>query len=263
MSHTLNLVAGLLSTARSLEKVGRDQAAMEILHRLAGFRELAPPVGEEVHSRLADLYAGREEFKAARRHLTIAMTHSPQNGAYHHRMACWIEADPDANVDRAARYYCRAVRCEPDNADYWADYGAHLLAVGRNTAGHRAVRRAFELGSHDPELVSRIGAALRDAEMWDEARQLLRRALFQSSRDRRFRALWQQHQFEQLCQRHHVDAEASAPRPAVRAAVLPFLRMTQPADPMEIDGRSIRFDGAATLPMPRQGQPAPRKRGTR
>jgi tetratricopeptide (TPR) repeat protein len=264
MSHTLNLVDGLLKAARNLQELGRRQAAVNLLERLAGFRNLPPAVAEEAHSRLADLYAHEEHFKQARRHLTIAITYRPQHAAYHHRMACWIEADPNAAIDRAGRYYRCAVRAEPDNAEYWLDYGAYLLATGRTPPGRRALRRAFELASDNAEHVGSIAAVLRDAELWDEARQMLRRAVFQSGRDRRFRALWQQHQFEQLCERQRIDADQVAPRPVNRTAILPFLRTDAPAGPMQIDGRIIRFDAAAgNLTEPKHGNQAPRRRGTR
>jgi tetratricopeptide (TPR) repeat protein len=264
MSHTINLVGGLLSAARNLQELGRHQAAINLLERLAAFRELPPAIAEEAHSRLADLYAQQEQFKQARRHLTIAITYRPQHAPYHHRMACWIEADPNAAIERAGRYYRCAVRAEPENPEYWLDYGAYLLAIGRTPAGRRALRRAFDLASTDADHVGHIAAVLRDTDLWDEARQLLRRAVFQSGRDRRFRALWQQHQFEQLCERQRTDAEQVTPRPVKHAAVLPFLRTETPAGPMQIDGKIIRFDlAAANLSEPRLGNPSPRQRGTR
>ncbi len=88
--------------------------------------------------------------------------------------------------------------------------------------------------------------------------------MFQSGRDRRFRALWQQHQFEQLCERQRSDAEHVAPRPVKRAAVLPFPRTETPTGPMQIEGKIIRFDvAAANLSEPKLGSRSPRKRGTR
>jgi tetratricopeptide (TPR) repeat protein len=267
MSHTLNLVAGLLSAARNLADLGRDQSAVELLQRLGAFRDLAPRIAEEVHRRLADLHAARDQYKDARRHLTIAITYAPHEGSYHHRMGRWIEADPDATSHRAARYYRCAVSCDPDNADYWADYGTHLLTVGRIRAGHRVLCRAFDLASHDPEHVGRIAGALRAAELWDEARQLLRRAVFQSGRDRRFRALWQQHQFEQLSERHAVDAVPPAPRREAQPVVLAFVRDGTPAGPRHVDGKIIRFDRAADsvasrLPLPKRNPRTPRRRET-
>src|SRR5882724_10313414 len=101
MSHTINLVGGLISAARNLQELGRHEAAINLLERLAAFRELPPAIAEEAHSRLADLHAQEEQFKQARRHLTIAITYRPQHAAYHHRMACWIEADPSAAIERA------------------------------------------------------------------------------------------------------------------------------------------------------------------
>ncbi len=242
MSHTLNLVDGMLTTARALQSAGRTQAAIDLLQRLAGF-QLAPAIAEETHGRLADLYADLEQFKPARRHLAIALTYRPQHAAYHHRMGCWIEADPAAASDRARMYYRRAVRSEPDNPEYWADYGVYLLSAGWLLPGRGALRRAFRLGSHDAELVGRIAAALREAGLWDDARRLVRRARFQHARDRRFDALWQQHQFAQVCAQQQARDEAYVRR-SQAPMVLPFGRADGPAGNVHVDGKIIRLDRA-------------------
>jgi Flp pilus assembly protein TadD len=267
MSHTLNLVAGVLATARDLAAAGRNQPAIDLLQRLAAFRQLAGEVAEEVHSRLADLYAELEQYKKARRHLTIALTFRPQHPAYHHRMGMWIEDDPDAAVGRAGQYYRRAVRGEPDNADYWTDYGMYLLTAGRTRAGRAALVRAFKLASHEVDRVACIAGALRDAGLWNDARRLLRRARFQHPRDRRYRALWQQHQFEQLCAEQRARARTRVPRGKGQPVVLPFLRTTPATPSMEVDGKIIRLDRAmgrdgATLPLPQRRPQNPRHRNS-
>lgn len=244
MGQTLNLVAALLATARDLQAAGRNQAAIDLLQRLLNFRQLTHEVAEEVHHRLADLYAELEQYKKARRHLTIALTFRPQHAAYHHRMGIWIESDPDAGIGRAGQYYRRAVRSEPDNAEYWTDYGSYLLNAGRMRSGRAALRRAFKLASHDVEMVARIAGALRDADLWDDARRLLRLARFQRPRERRFRALWQQHQFAQLCAEQQSRAEAAVARTDVRPMVVPFVAKKRTKRTLHVEGKIIRFDGA-------------------
>jgi tetratricopeptide (TPR) repeat protein len=270
MSRTLNLVEGILASAQRLESLGRDQAALVLLERLAGFRDLAPAIAEETHLRLADLYAQRDEFKKARRHLTIALTLQPQEAAYYHRMACWIEADPDAALDRARRYYRQAVRQDPDNAAYWADYGAYLLNLGRTRTGRAALHRAFRLGSPDLELVGRIVLTFREADLWDDARRVLQLARFQAARDRRFLAMWQEHEFAQLAARQpKADAVSNAAsRPVMASMVLPFLRVETRPPVAPVDGKIVRFDAPATtshpaLPLPRRRPGTPPNRRTR
>ena len=263
MSQTINLVDGLLRAARHLQANGQSQPAHDLLQRLSNFRNLPADVAEEVHLRLADLHAEREDFKTARRHLTVALTHAPERGDYHHRMACWIEDDADTSMNRAGRYYRQAVQCEPDNADYWADYGEYLIDGGRTEAGVKALRRASRLAEHDPELIGRVAASLREADRWDEARTLVRSAMFHNSQDRRFRTLWQQHQFARLREEQHTRAE-----PATKAAggprLLPFLRKKSPARQV-VDGKIIRFDAAATdtIPLPKDRRKTPRNRGAK
>jgi Tfp pilus assembly protein PilF len=257
MSQTLNLIASSLATARDLQAAGRNRAAIDLLERLINFRQLPAAVAEEVHSRLADLYAELDEYKHARRHLTIALTFRPQHAAYHHRMGLWIENDPDTAIGRAGRYYRQAVRSEPDNAEYLTDYGCYLLDAGRLRSGRGALRRAFRLANHDAEMVARVAAALRDAGLADDARRLLRLARFRHPRDRRFKALWQQHQFAQLC------AEQPSKTPVhpgeCRPVVVPFAGSKQTTPTLRVSGKIIRFD-SATLRLPQRRPQSPRHR---
>jgi tetratricopeptide (TPR) repeat protein len=266
MSHTLNLVTGLLAAARNFQTAGRSGAALDLLKRLALFRQLAPEIAEEIHSRLAELYATLEQYRDARRHLTIALTFRPQHADYHHRMARCIEADSEAAPDRARQYYRQAVRSAPENAKYWADYGAHLLEANRVRSGRAALRRAFGLSSHEPDLVGRIAAELRVAGLWNEARRLIRRARFQHGRDRRFAALWQQHQFEELCATQPGEPETSV-RTSQRPVILPFLRAAEPAPRLRVGGKVVRLDSADTsanvLPLPKRQPRNPGNRQTK
>jgi Flp pilus assembly protein TadD len=259
MGQTLNLVAAMLATARDLQAAGRNRAAIDLLQRLANFRNLAHDIAEEIHSRLADLHAELEQYKHARRHLTIALTFRPQHAGYHHRMGMWIESDPDAAVARAGRYYRQAVRSEPDNAEYWIDYGCYLLHADRMRSGRIALRRAFKLASHDAELVGRIAAALCGAGLWDDARRLLRLARFGSPRDSRFRTLWQQHQFERLCYDQQRESEERLEPNVEAPIVMPFVRRQRTSPTLRVEGKIIRFD-SATRRLPQRNPQHPRRR---
>jgi len=265
MSRTINLIEGLLRTARHLQDNGQTLSAVDILRRLADFRQLPAEVAEEAHRRIAELHAQREEFRKARRHMAIALTYAPQRADYHHRMACWIEADSDAAIERAGRHYRRAVRCDSDNAEYWVDYGDFLLDAGRTAAGCKALRRAARLAMSDPDIIGRVAESLRQSDLWDEARTLLRRAMFQSSRDRRFRALWQQHQFAQLQFEQQIRAESAVPSVRSVPRLLPFLRTVPASSRQVVDGKVIRLDAAAadSIPLPKDRGRAPRNRGAR
>jgi tetratricopeptide (TPR) repeat protein len=267
MSRTLNLVACLLATGRQLQSAGRNAQALDIFRRMARFRHLSPDVAEEVHSRLSELYAGQERYKKARRHLTVALTYRPQRAAYHHRMARFTEADPDAAIDRAGRHHRRAVCCDPDNGGYWADYGAYLLGAGRTRPGRKALYRAARLAGRDADLVGRIAAAMREVGLWTDARRVLRAAQFENARDRRFVALWQRHQFERLCQMQQANVEFPSAQAEGRPMLLPFLRTAGEPTSLQVEGKIIRFDtgvgdDGATLPLPRRRPDSPRNRRT-
>ena len=264
MSRTINLVAGLLGAARHLQETGQVQPALDLLERLASFRNLAPTVVEDVHSRLAELFARREQFKKARRHLTIALTHAPEHGEYYNRMARYIEDDAEAAIERAGPHHRQAVRCEPKSADYWAAYGDHLVEAGRIEEGRRALRRAVRLVGQDADAIGALAESLRWAGLWDDAQQLLRRCLFENAHDRRFRALWQQHRFKRL---HHeqVSRAESAAEKTPGPRLLPFLRPTRPPTRAVVDGKIIRIDagGPDGFPSPNHRRKARRNRDVR
>jgi tetratricopeptide (TPR) repeat protein len=252
----LPLVDNLLALGRNFQKVGRDRDAIDLFNRLTGFRALPAVAAAEIHERLADLYTRRDNLRKARRHLTIALTHRPDDAGLHNRMATLIEADSDARLERAAHYHREAVRHARDHAGYWGDYAIYLLNTGATRRGYRAARRAFRLAPHDATLVGEIAVALRQAGLWNRARRLLHVALFRNAGDRRFQALWQRHQFAVL-QESQQAAPAGPARPALTdRRVLPFVRIAGAAPRATLGGKTLRFDTAATrqpnLPFPKR-----------
>jgi tetratricopeptide (TPR) repeat protein len=199
MSMTLNLVDSLLTTARNLHRLGRARAAEDALLRLLRLRVLPADATAEIHSLLAEIRTDQDDYRQVRRHLSEAIANRPNCAEYHFRMALAIEADPDVQPERARASYALALSLEPGNAVYWLEYAFHLLTIEDQKAGVAALRRAYALASDDPAIVGRVAAGLRQEGLVDEARSKLLSALFSHTRDRRFRALWQQHQFELLC----------------------------------------------------------------
>lgn len=244
MSRTLPLVESLLALARNFQHVGRDREAIDLFRRLTTFRELTPAVAEEVHSRLAELHGKRANFRKARRHLTAALTLQPLNADYHHRLALLIESDSDASLDRAGYHYRQAVRHARDSAAYWTDYGVYLLDTGEQRRGAKALARAFRLAGDDAALVGEIADALRQAGLWRRAGRIVQLALFRNAGDRRFRDLWQRHQFALL----HKDQRRRQPARTKEAlqALLPFVRLEGVRPQATLGGKTIRFDQAAT-----------------
>ena len=112
MSTTLKLADRLLARGRRFQELGRDYEALGLLRRLAGFRELPIAVAEEAQARLADIQLRRHKLGAARRHLTAALAHRPDNPRYHHLMAMALEQDARGDLERAAKHYRQSLHNE-------------------------------------------------------------------------------------------------------------------------------------------------------
>src|SRR5581483_11461150 len=205
MSRTLNLVDCLLTAARNLHRLGRAVEAEDTLNRLVRFRTLPADAAAEVHSLLAELHFKQDHYRKTRRHLVAALTYQPHRADLHFRLALAIEADPAARPERARGHYLRALQLDGKNAGYWLDYAFYLLTLGESKRGLRALRRAYALGCDDPDILGRVAEGLRQEGLHDEARSKLLSALFSHPRDRRFRALWQQHQFQMLYEKQQLD----------------------------------------------------------
>src|SRR5437870_4755683 len=97
MSTTLNLVDRLLTTARTLQALGRTQDALRTLGRLAGLRELPAEIAEETQARLAEIHLEQGKFKQARRHLTAALALNSDRAHYHYLLATAHDMDDEGD----------------------------------------------------------------------------------------------------------------------------------------------------------------------
>ncbi len=246
MSKMLNLVDHLLFRAHNLRRHGQNHASARLFSRLAGLRDLPADVAEEAHVGLAEIHLEQEEHKQARRRLAAALTHQPDCAHYHFLLAIAVDDDPKSDSKRAGVHYRRCLALDPDRADYQCDYGMFALRHGHERAGMTALRRAAALAPDEPEMVGRIVAGLREADRADEAKALLRAALFRNPRDRRFRELWDRHQFEMV----HAAQEMPAQRWAAEEPVL--LPFRQPKKRRErVGDKTIRIDAPSELRGPK------------
>lgn len=245
MSTTLNLVDRLLTRGRHLQKLGREQDALHCLSKLAGFGELPAPVAEETQARLAEINLRCKRPRKARRHLTAALAHQPDSARYHHLMARAVEADRRGDPERALEHYRRSLELDPDQADCASEYGLLAVRQGRAEEGLRNLRRAVELDENEPEHLRRLAKGLCLLRRHDEARQAIQNAMFRHARDRRFRALRDRFQFDQLRQEQEArqlgrgGAEADDGGPTI----LPFLRPVRETAAAEATPVIIRRDG--------------------
>lgn len=248
MSRTLNLVDHLLDRARNLRRHGQNEAAARTFGRLTRLQDLPADAAEEAHVGLAEIRLEQEEHKQARRHLAAAIAHEPGCAHYHYLMAIAVEDDPHGDIKRAGLHYRRCLALDPDESSYQCDYGLFALRHGNPRAGLAALRRAAALAADEPEMLGRVAAGLREAERADEAKDLLRAALFRNPHDRRFRDLWERHQFDMVR-----AAQESPPQRGNEAraepVLLPFPRPKR--RPMHIGEKRIRRDGPERINGPK------------
>jgi tetratricopeptide (TPR) repeat protein len=252
MSRTLNLVDGLLLRGRARQQFGRVQDAFSIFSRLTGFRELPRDVAEEAQQRLGEIELGRKRYRRACRHLAAALRFDPDNARTHRLLASALRARGEGHWDDAARHYRRALELDPEQADCLAEAGLLACRTGHAEEGLRQLREAVGLEPDRPELLTQLVRGLRLAGRWDEARRELRAALFRHPRDRRFRRLWDDFQFQQLRRE-----QRAARRPVKGAAddgpvLLPFTPAPKAAGKGE--PKILRKEGPA--PAPRGGRGA-------
>jgi Tfp pilus assembly protein PilF len=249
MSKTLNLVDGLLSRGRNLHRHGLLHDAAGVLRKLSAFRHLPADVAAETQSRLAEIMLEAAAYKQARRHLTAALAHQPEQAQYHYRMAVAVEEDPQAPSTRASRHYRRALALAPDNPVYLCDFGLHLLQIGKPGTGLKCLRQAVHFAQDDPDILGAAAEALRSQGQVAEAEKILRLALFRNSRDRRFRDLWDRHQFQVLQQGQQTAARPAHPRED--SLLLPFFRPHKDNVPPMAERKIVRLDGPSGVPGPK------------
>ena len=252
MMPTLNLVDHVLAIGRRYQEVGRHRDAASILSRLARFRYLPAEAAEEAQSRLAELYLKRRKFKQARRHLTAALRHQPDNARYHYLLATALAADEVPDLERAGEHFHRALELDPGHVKCLADYGQLLLRLGQTEEGLTRLRDAAERAPEDIEVLGKLVKGLRLSGRTDEARSVLQKALFRNARSPRFRKLYNEFRFHQARRREterlrRSDNETEGEQPVL----LPFVRVVTESTPdgsacptivrCEDAGRSLRL----------------------
>jgi tetratricopeptide (TPR) repeat protein len=184
----------------------------------------------------------------------------PENATYHFRLAQAIEADPAARPERARSHYLKALQIEPKNATYWLEYAVYLLTLGYTPRGLKALRRAYALGDNNPAIVGQVAETLRQEGLVDEARTKLVAALFNHPRDRRFRALWQEHQFVMLYDQQQSERLPETARRRARPTLLPFVARETTGRFTRLGARTLRLDPPRRLKGPTTMQRQPRRR---
>jgi Tfp pilus assembly protein PilF len=260
MSRMLGLVDSLLLAGRKQQQLGREGEALSIFKRLASFGDLPAEVAEETQARLAEIRVRRGHCTKARRHLAAALAHQPQSSRYHALMAGALASD-DRKGDRelALEHYRLAIDLDGDDANCLSEYGQLAVRMGETEEGFAALRQAVELSPNSPELVTRLVETLCEEGREDEARQVLRLAVFQNPRDARFQRLYRDWRFDQLRRQQQLETRgltAASGRTGPR--ILPFVRMLDQVNEeskRKVASKIVRRDPPAPQPFkPRLGR---------
>jgi Tfp pilus assembly protein PilF len=227
MMATYNLVDRVLAMGRRYQEVGRHRDAVAILTRLSHFRYLPAHVAEETQARLAEIQLKRRKFKCARRHLTAALRHQPDNPRYHYLLATALQAEEGGDLERAGEHFRRTLELDPGHAKCRADYGLALLRLGQTDEGLDRLREAVQRAPDDVEVLGKLVKGLRLAGQSEEARSVLQIALFQNASSPRFRKLWNEYRFQQARRRFHNERRQrdESGDDGEQPVLLPFVRV--------------------------------------
>src|SRR5689334_11449887 len=137
MSKTLNLADRVLARGRHLHELGYQRDAQRMLGRLANWQQLPASVAEETQARLADIQLRNGQYAQARRHLTAALAHRPDNARYHYLLATALDANERDQAQTAYEHYQRSLELDPNQADCLSDFGLLALSLRRDEEGLR------------------------------------------------------------------------------------------------------------------------------
>ena len=258
MMPTLNLVDRVLALGRRYQEVGRHRDAVTLFMRLSRFRHLPAEAAEETQARLAELYLKRRKYKQARRHLTAALRHQPDNARYHYLLATALQAEEGMELERAGEHYRRALELDPGHVKCLADYGHLLLRLGQTEEGLSRLHEAAEAAPDDVEVLGKVVKGLRLSGRTQEARSVLQQAMFRNARSPRFRKLWNEFRFQQARRQHEAERAQRAEDDGAseQPVLLPFIRVVKETTETSDCPTILRCEDAVvrSLPLSRAGE---------
>jgi tetratricopeptide (TPR) repeat protein len=251
MNTTLNLVEHVLAMGRRYQELGRHRDAVRIFTRLSGFRELPSDAAEETQVRLAEIHLKRRRFLKARRHLAVALRHSPTCARYHYLMAAALHSDNHGDLERAATHLLEALKLDPQNTRFLAEAGLLAVRLGRHEEGLAQLREAAERAPDDAGVMGKLAKGLRLAGKGNEARSALRLALFRNPKTPRFRKLWAEFQIDSL-RRRQGGRWGRAGRRQGGPVLLPFIRVESETPATEANPTILRAEDGRAQRRPDQ-----------
>jgi len=229
MSMTLNLVERLACQGRKYQELGLEHEAARCWTRLGGLAGVSAELAREAQTSLGEIHLQRGRYRRARRHLTAALTQQPGSAHHHYLLAAAIEGDAKGDRHQALTHYRRAIELEPEEPEYLCAFGLLALDIGDDEEeGASALCRALQLAPDDVEIIEQVVEGIGQTNQ-EEARRILRAAMFRHPRDRHLRKLWSDFHFRCLHiaqnRGRHAYPEQAGP------VLLPFVRPVAPETP--------------------------------
>jgi Tfp pilus assembly protein PilF len=245
MSKTLKLADRVLALGRNFQELGRDEDALRVLGRLAGWRQLPADVAEQTHARLAEISFRHGQFPQARRHLQAVLVRRPNNARYHYWFAVAFDGDEKSQNQVAYDHYRRSLELDPQQVDCLSDFGLLALKLGKDEEGLQALRRAVELAPDDADtVVGKLVEGLRFCGQLEEARQTLRRGLFRNPRNSAFHKLWNEMRFQRAYEAQQAGFRRGDGCPDIEEPILlPYLRLLREGAPQIPCRKKARIGG--------------------
>ena len=153
---------------RRYQEAGRHRDAVTVLTRLSHFRFLPSEAAEETQARLAEIHLKRRKYKQARRHLTAALRHQPENARYHYLLATALQAEEGGDLERAAGSFAG-----PSSSTRTSSSVSPTMAISScvwdKPRKDWQVCEAVERSPEDVEVLGKLVKGLRLCGLSDEA----------------------------------------------------------------------------------------------
>lgn len=254
MSRTLNLIHAGWTAARSLARNGRRTDALRQLMSLLARADLPVGTAADAHRLAAELEIEAERYKPARRHLRAAATLDPDNARTYYLTGRAFEIDPDGDDRRAAVWYRKASRLEPQNALYRAAFGRAAVRCDRIKLGVRELTAAADGACDNVPVLRIVVDGLLEAGKVRTARRLLVKARFLCPGNRDVCTLWERTRFEAArVGQGHTRSTQDAGFATEGGTLLPFIRVVRSGLGEATSKGRVRRD-VVSFPRPHVGR---------
>lgn len=189
MAVIMQMARGALELGRHRLDSGRTDDGMRVLRQLIGLSHSPRPTSAEACFLLGRTHLVRSEFTEAREHLAKAVRLEPNNAEYHFHYAQALEQDDNGCELLANQHYSLAYRLSPNDAEKNCAYALRLATTRNLEMGLRLLELAYERHTGNAMVVEAFLEGLIGAERYDDAELVLTQTAYRHSNCQQCRAL--------------------------------------------------------------------------